>query len=121
MATIKLTKVNIGSNRYYHVFKNNATGYVSEFQTTQASYNALAQYGASRPTKGGSTWVHSFSKIGFDTKTGNLSDNQYATQENGPHWVKIPDYKETKIPNQYIVNDILSEEGIALIQTMNTD
>lgn len=98
MATIKLTKVNIGPERYYL----RMSGLLQEIP---------------KPAEGeiveGGYWCQ---QISFDTPSGFLSDNQYATQENGYHWVKINRYAMTKIAPQFITNDILNAEGITEIK-----
>jgi len=65
----------------------------------------------------GSTLVSSATKISFSTLSGELSDKEYATQVNGFHWVKIPNYKMYKINPGFISRNILSQAGIDFIQT----
>ena len=62
------------------------------------------------------TWVRSATKITFATLTGKFSDNQYATQANGFHWVKIPNYEVIKINPEFIDKNRLSDVGIAEIE-----
>ena len=97
MATIKLTKVNIGPERYYA----RMAGLLQEIP---------------KPAEGDMTHDYWCQQISFDTPSGFLSDNKYATQANGFHWVKINRYAMTKIVPEFIVNDILSAEGIAEIK-----
>ena len=112
---MKLTKVNIGTNRYVHKFKLSNGTVVTE-STTKASYDNLSIKDSSRPVKAGATWFMSSIRIGFDTPTGELSDNQYATQDNGFHWVKLVGHDVVKVLPEYIKNDILSKEGEAKIK-----
>ena len=107
---IELTKVNIGTNRYVHKFKLSDGTVVTE-NTTQESYDNLSVKDSPRPVKVGTTWFMSSIRIGFDTPTGELDDNQYATQANGSHWVKLVGYDMEKILPDHVKNGILSEEG----------
>ena len=93
MPTIKLTKVNIGPERYYA----RQAGLLQEI---------------SKPAEGTNPYEFWCQQISFDTPSGFLSDNQYATQANGFHWVKINKYEMIKIAPEFIVNDILSNAGI---------
>ena len=104
---MKLQKVNIGANRYVHKFKL-ADKTIVEETTTKTSYDNLT---STKPTKTDATWFMSSIRIGFDTPTGELSDGEYATQENGFHWVKIPGYDVEKVRPEYIKDNILSKEG----------
>lgn len=56
--------------------------------------------------------------IVFDTPTGNLSDLQFAVQENGYIWVKAPGYKLIKIPPEYVdlATKVVSKEGIIYLK-----
>jgi len=110
MPTIKLTKVNIGANRYFNKYKNNATGYVVNVETTKEVYDAIVASREPAPDKPGSAYVGSYTAIGFEG--GDLADNTYATQENGFHWVKINRYEMTKIAPEFISIDVLSNAGI---------
>ena len=112
---MKLTKVNIGTNRYVHKFKLSDGTIVTE-NTTKGSYDNLSIKGHPRPVKVGATWFMSSIRIGFDTPTGGLSDNQYATQDNGFHWVKLVGHDMVKILPEYIKNSILSKEGEAKVK-----
>ena len=105
MATIKLTKVNIGPNKTY--VTSNIDG---EFVTQEVMYVPLEEDLSP-------TFVSSATKISFATVSGQLSDNEYATQANGFHWVKIPGYKMYKINPEFISKNILSQAGITFIQT----
>ena len=107
MATIKLTKVNIAADKYFAKF--DMVGYISTEEIDPSLYSSIQ-------IKDGAIWVSSASKISFDTPTGNLSDNEYATQLNGFHWVKIRGYAMTKIDPGYITNNILSSAGIAEVK-----
>ena len=106
---MKLKKVAIGENRYVHKFKL-ANDSIVTVATTKASYDNLA---TTKPIHTSATWIMSSIRIGFDTPTGNLSDGQYATQDNGYHWVKIPGYAVTKIDPEFINNKNLSPAGEA--------
>jgi hypothetical protein len=121
MATIKLTQVNIGGNRYFHKFKRNSDGAIIEVATNKTAYDSLAVANPTNPSQSGYTWVSSYSTVGFDTPLGGLQDKQYATQANGAQWVKIPDYPMTKLPPGYITDDRLSQAGIDKIISMNTN
>jgi len=105
MATIKLTKVNIGPNKIYSTF--NIGG---ELVTQEVMVVPLD--GELDPT-----FVGSATKISFATLSGNLEDNQYATQPNGFHWVKLPGYKMYKIDPGFINKNFLSQTGIDFIHT----
>lgn len=109
---MKLKKVDIGANRYVHKFKLADKTIVTEIATKE-TYDNLA---TTKPTKTDATWAMSSIRIGFDTPTGELSDGEYATQENGFHWVKIAGYDMEKVLPEYIKNDILSKEGEAKIK-----
>lgn len=101
MATIKLTKVNIGSPRYI-VYENGVPSEVSAsvFMVVDEEGHVIYNY------------KDYTIQMGFDTLSKTLSDKQYATQTNGYHWVKIPGYKITKIAPEFIVNNTLSQAGI---------
>ncbi len=103
MATIKLTKVNIGPNKTFSTF--NIDG---ELVTQEVMYVPLDE-------ELGPTFVGAATKITFATVSGNLEDNQYATQPNGYHWVKIPGWTTCKIPPEFINKNILSQAGIDYI------
>jgi len=107
-ATIKLTKVSIGSDKHFSTFDTSG-GLVTDEITLSEYTNIFTEI----PTKEDGTWRQSSTKISFDTSTGELSDKQYATQENGFHWVKIPDYAVTKIDPKFIDKDLLSADGVA--------
>ena len=107
MATIKLTKVNIGPNKTY--ITSNIDG---ELVTQEVMYVPLEE-------DLDSTFVGSATKITFATITGQLSDNEYATQANGFHWVKMPGYKMYKIDPEFISKNILSQAGITFIETQS--
>ncbi len=104
---MKLTKVNIGSNKYVNKFEMLDETFVEEI-TTKEAYDNIS---VTAPTKTDAVWVSSAIKIAFDTPTGKLSDGEYATQENGFHWIKIKGYAVTKINPEFIKDDILSPEG----------
>ena len=108
---MKLKKVAIGENRYVHKFEL-ANGSIVEVMALKTSYDNLATI---QPTQAQATWKCSSIRIGFDTTSGNLSDGEYATQENGSHWVKIEGYDMVKISPEYIVRNNLSDEGLAKI------
>jgi len=57
--------------------------------------------------------------ITFDTPTGELSDGQYAVQENGYVLAKIPKNAVFKMPPQYIdlVNNKITSEGVIYFKT----
>lgn len=103
--TIKLTKVNIGPFKYYSTFK--VDGVVSAQEVAVVNLDE---------TNSDPTWVSSSKCISFATPSGNLSDNQYATQTNGYHWVKIPGYTLIKIFPEHIKNNTLSLAGIDYIK-----
>ena len=109
MATIKLTKVNIGLSKNVITVKN------AQGVTTQAEMVVDMEGNIIVPE--GSTLISSATKISFSTLSGNLEDNQYATQPNGFHWVKLPGYKMYKIDPEFISKNILSQEGIDFIYT----
>lgn len=99
MATpIALTKVNILGNRYYSIIDNVKT------EITESQYNAPQQANETRSIN-----------IKFDTPSGDLSDNQYATQANGHHWVKIPGYKVIKIDPILVSKGKVTSDGITKI------
>ena len=102
---MKLIKINIGANIYINKFELVDKTIVTEV-TTEEIYESLLA-----PTKTDAIWKQSSIRIGFDTPTGKLTDSQYATQENGFHWVKIPGYAVTKINPEFIKDDILTPEG----------
>ncbi len=104
---MKLTRVNIGSNKYVNKFEMLDETFVEEI-TTKEAYDNLSVI---TPTKTDSVWLSSAIKISFDTPTGELSDGEYATQENGFHWIKILGYAVTKINPEFIKNNILSPAG----------
>ena len=105
MATIKLTKVNIGPTRYI-VYQDGVPSEVSAsvFMVVDMEGKTIYNY---------SDWSQ---KIGFSTPSKELSDKQYATQANGYHWVKIAGYATIKIPPEYITNGTLSQAGIDYIK-----
>jgi len=105
MATIKLTKVNIGPTRYI-VYQEGVPSEVSAevFMVVDIEGNVVYNY---------SNWNK---QIGFSTPSKELLDKQYATQTNGYHWVKIAGYKMYKIPPEYITNNTLSQAGIDYIK-----
>jgi hypothetical protein len=105
MATVKLTKVNIGPNKTYSTF--NIDG---ELVTQEVMVVPLDE-------ELNSTFVGSVTKISFVTPSGKLEDNQYATQPNGFHWVKLPSYEMYKIDPGFISKNILSQAGIDFIYT----
>ena len=105
MATIKLTKVGIGPFKYLSTFKVDG-----QLTTQEVAVVELNE------TNTDPTWVSSSKCISFATPTGNLSDNQYATQANGHHWVKIPGYTTCKISPEFISKGTLSQAGIDYIK-----
>src|SRR4030042_5996734 len=110
MATIKLTKVNIGPTRYI-VYQDGVPSEVSAevFMVVDLEGNVIYNY---------ENWNK---QIGFTTPSKELSDKQYATQANGYHWVKIAGYSTIKIPPEYITNNILSQAGIDYIKIWSRD
>ena len=54
-------------------------------------------------------------EIYFDTLTGDLGDGQYAVQENGYVWAKVPRYAVFKMPPEYvdITTNKISDAGVA--------
>ena len=114
---MRLKKVSIGADRYIHKFKR-ANGTIVEVLALKSSYDNLAIV---QPTLPDLTWISSSIRIGFDTPTGLLSDGEYATQENGFHWVKLADRDMTRILPEYIAANKLSDEGVAKVyeQTEN--
>ncbi len=104
MATIKLTKVEIGQPRYI-IYQDGVPSEVSAevFMVVDMEGNTVYNY---------DTWSK---KIGFATLSKELADNQYATQPNGYHWVKIPGWTTCKIPPEFINKNILSQAGIDYI------
>lgn len=115
---IQLTKVRIGQNKYYALFRK-PDGTDIRIQIQDRDYPDVLS-SKNIEVKGilqaGGVWKRSSVNISFITSSGNLSDNQYATQENGFHWVKIAGYKIYKIAPELIVSDLLSDEGISFIQ-----
>src|SRR3989337_2580073 len=98
MATIKLTKVEIGPTRYI-VYQDGVSSEVNSdvFMVVDIDGNTIYNY---------SKWSQ---QIGFATPSKDLSDKQYATQANGYHWVKIPGYSMIKIPPEHITNNTLNQ------------
>ena len=109
---MKLQKVEIGSNLYVNKFEQVDKTITTEF-ISKEDYDNLS---VSIPTMIDAVWKMSSIRIGFDTLTGELGDGQYATQENGFHWVKLIGYDLIKILPEFIINDILSDEGIEKIK-----
>ena len=103
MATIKLTKINIVANKYFAKF--NTAGHISVEEIAEKDYKNIQ-------VKDKAVWMGSSSKISFDTTTGELGDNEYATQLNGFHWVKIKEYEVIKIRPEFIIKNALSQKGI---------
>ena len=101
---VKLTKVNIGPTRYI-VFQDGVPTEVSAsvFMVVDMEGNIIYNY---------SDWSK---RIGFVTPSKSLSDKEYATQENGFHWVKLRGYAMIKINPEFITNDTLSQEGVDYI------
>jgi len=102
---MELTKVNIGEDRYFNKFELSDKTNISE-ATTKEDFDSPDE-----PIKEDATLIQSSIKIGFDTSTGELRDGEYATQENGFHWIKISGYAVTKINPEFIKDSILSPEG----------
>ena len=109
---MKLQKVEIGSNLYVNKFELVDKTIIVE-PSTKEVYDNLS---VSKPTKVDAVWKMSSIRIGFDTPTGELGDGQYATQENGFHWVKLEGYDMRKINPEYIKDNILLDEGLAKIE-----
>ena len=107
MATIKLTKVNIGPS------KNVVT--LMDSQGVQSQAVMVVDMDGNIVIPEGSTFVSSATKISFSTLSGELSNKEYATQANGFHWVKLAGYTMIKIDPQYITNNFLSQAGIDFI------
>ena len=107
MATIRLSSKSIGSDK--------------TFTTFDIGGELVTQEVISIPLESeiDSTFEGAVTKISFATPTGELSDNQYATQPNGFHWVKISGYKLIKIDPKFITKNVLSQEGITFIQTQS--
>lgn len=74
-----LKKVNIIGTKYVNRFLKDDTGEVFDETTNKEYYESLSLPNAVNPIKEGYTWKVSFSDNLFDTETGNLEDNQYAT------------------------------------------
>ncbi len=105
MATIKLTKVEIGQPRYIVQQDGVPTEVSAEvFMVVDLEGKTVYNY---------DTWSK---KIGFATPSKELSNNQYATQVNGHYWVKIQGWTMCKIPPEYISKGILSQAGIDYIK-----
>lgn len=114
---MKLTKVDMAAERYYHKFRL-AGGTVITEETTKTVFDNLSVKGNPQPTKTGGTWQMSYDTPAFDTLSKELGDNQYATQINGYHWVKLPGFKMEKIDPGYIISDDLSSAGEMLIKEL---
>ena len=110
--SIRLSEKNIGDNRYYHTFRLGGGSKVT-VRTTALSYENLSVIA---PTMPDATWLYSSIRIAFDTTSGNLDNEQFATQENGYHWVKLTGYILTKIAPEYIDKKVLSTEGEAQVK-----
>src|SRR3990167_4622737 len=105
MATIKLTKVDIGPTRYI-VYQNGVPSEVTAeaFMVVDIEGKVIYNY---------DNWSK---QIGFATPSKALSDKQYATQANGYHWVKIAGYSMIKVFPEHITNNILNQAGIDYIK-----
>lgn len=105
MATIKLTKVEIGQPKYI-VYEDGVPSEVSAevFMVVDIEGKVIYNY---------NVWSK---QIGFLTPSKELSDKQYATQANGYHWVKIPGYSTVKVFPEHITNNTLSQAGIDYIK-----
>src|SRR3989304_407492 len=109
MPTIKLTKVNIGPSKNVVTLKD------SQGVSSQAVM--VVDMDGNIVVPEGSTIVSSATKISFSTLSGELSNNEYATQENGFHWVKLAGYTLIKINPEYISKNILSQAGVDFVHT----
>jgi hypothetical protein len=98
MPAITVQQVNITGFKYYLVQDGVKT------EITEEEYNSPEPFTGTK-TK----------QITFDTPTGELSDGQYAVQENGYVWGKIPKYVVIKMPPEYvdIPNSQITDAGIA--------
>ena len=114
---MRVKKVSIGADRYIHKFKRD-NGTIVEVLALQSSYDNLAIV---QPTLPDLTWISSSIRIGFDTTNRTLSDGEYATQDNGFHWVKIADCDMVKILPEYISANKLSDEGVAKVIEMTVN
>lgn len=97
MPAITVQRVNIAGVRYFSVLNGVKT------PITEAEFP--------NPIPGS---VNS-KQIYFDTPTGELSDGQYAVQDNGYVWAKIPKYAVFKMPPEYvdIPNNRITSDGVA--------
>ena len=92
---IALAKVNIAGYKYWTSEDGKRT------EITEEQFSA------------GPTGSVVYSKrIAFDTPTGELSDGQRATQENGFHWVKISGYVVIKIDPDMVAKDKTTVAGL---------
>lgn len=105
MPTVKVTKVNITGSKYVAKYKD---------AQDDITYEDVIITGIedipTPPT--GKTWEGTSRVIVFDTPSGTLTNNQYATQANGYHWVKLPKCSLIKIDPGYVINNILSQAGV---------
>jgi hypothetical protein len=101
MPAITVQQVNIAGFKY---FLYNGT----KTEITEAEYNSPEPFTGTKSKE-----------IAFDTPTGQLSDGQYAVQENGYVWGKIPKYVVFKMPPEYvdIPNNRITSEGVDYFKT----
>ena len=116
---IKLSKVDIGPNRYWATFKRISDGAEISIQVLENNIEGVVV----SSNQDIQTLLQNYelikhaTKISFSTLSENLSDKEYATQENGFHWVKIPGYKVIKIKPEHIDSKgTLSSGGQAYIE-----
>lgn len=97
MPAINVERVNIAGFRYYATLD----GVMREITEAEFGHPVGGEVQSKR--------------IYFDTPTGDLSDGQYAVQENGYVWAKIPKYAVFKLPPEYvdIPNNKITSEGVA--------
>ena len=105
---VKLTKVNIGPSKNIVTLKDSLGVSTQAVMVVDMDGNIVIPEG--------STFVGAATKISFSTLSGELSDNEYATQANGFHWVKLPGYTMIKIDPGYISKNTLSQAGVDFVQ-----
>ena len=112
---IKLTKVNIVGEKYFHIFTMD-DGNTEFIETTEEDYKQLGMKNPNNPVIKNGKWLKSFSKRKLDTYSGDLKPNQYF--QDGDSYVVMVDDSSVGcgIKLEDIFNDGIDETEVEKIK-----
>jgi len=110
---MQLTKVTETTEEHaFHVWIKD--GVETKEEISIEEYLALGIKGASQPQKTGHEWKASFKAFKYDTPDGFMQDGQYSLTGTSA-LVKLPGKRGNNIDKKFIVNNVISDEGIRRI------